>query len=159
MDVEGRALECTRSCSRKEMEAQWKRVHRGWYLGERSFKGRLLERIGGWLEGRKAESVNGEAKAARNEADAERWIGMAMAELGLDEGALKTRPKGAEEKLAMAWWLRRHTTLSRQWIARRLGMGHETRVTLAVRSVEALSTGRLARIKRRIERVQPINDS
>jgi len=74
--------------------------------------------------------------------DAERWVGSALTELGLDEEGLRRIPKGAEEKMAMAWWLRGHTTLSRQWIAQRLQMGHETRVTLAVREVGVGSRGR-----------------
>ena len=86
----------------------------GWYLGDRSFKGKLWERIGGLLENRKADSVNGEAVGAWSREDAERWIGSALAELGMDEEALRTTPKGTDEKDVMAWWLRGHTTLSRQ---------------------------------------------
>jgi REP element-mobilizing transposase RayT len=157
--MEGRVLECVRSRSRKEMETEWRSVRRGWYLGDRSFKSKLLDRIGGMLEGRKADSVNGEAVGAWSREEAERWIGSTLAELGLDEAGLRRIPKGAKEKMAMAWWLRRHTTLSRQWIAQRLQMGHETRVTLAVREVGAGAQGRLTKLKQQVERARSPNVS
>ena len=55
--------------------------------------------------------------------------------------------------------LRRHTTLSRQWIAQRLRMGHEARVPLAVREVGAGAKGRLAKLKRQVERARPLKNS
>ncbi len=57
---------------------EWRSVRRGWYLGDRCFKVRLLDRIGGLLEGRKADSVNGGAVGAWSREDAERWIGSAI---------------------------------------------------------------------------------
>jgi len=157
--MEGQVLECCRSQSRPSLEAEWKGVRRGWYLGDRTFKGKLLGRIADLLEGRQADSVGGEAVSAWSEEDAEQWIGSALADLGLDAAALRTLAKGASEKLVMAWWLRGHTTLSRQWIAERLQMGHETRVTLAVREVARTHGGPLAKLKRRVEEVRPSDDS
>ena len=62
--------------------------------------------------------------------------------------------KGAEPKLVLAWWLRRRTTVSRAWIADQLAMGHQTRVTFAVRQVEAAKGGRLARLRRQVDAVE-----
>ena len=118
-----------------------------------------MGRIEEMLEGRQADSVGGEAVRAWSQEEAERWIGSAVAELGLDPGSLRTLAKGASEKWVMAWWLRAHTTLSRQWIAQRLQMGHETRVTLAVREVAGTDTGPLAKLKRRVEQVRLSNNS
>jgi hypothetical protein len=59
----------------------------------------------------------------------------------------------------MAWWLRGHTTLSRHWIAQRLRMGPETRVTWAVREVSRTKGGPLAELKQRIEAVRQPQDS
>jgi hypothetical protein len=38
----------------------------------------------------------------------------------------------APEKVVLAWWLRKQTTVSLQWASERLKMGHYTRVTQAV---------------------------
>ena len=157
--MEGRVLECGRSQSRQSLEAERKGVRQGWYLGDRSFKGKLLRRIADLPGGRPANSVGGEAVSAWSEEDAEQWIGSALADLGLDSEGLGRLAKGASEKLVMAWWLRVHTTLSRRWIAQRLQMGHETRVTLAVREVARSQVGPLAKLKRRVEDVRPSDDS
>ena len=69
-------------------------MRRGWYLGDRSFKSKLLDRSGGLLEGRQADSVKGEAVGAWSREEAERWIDPALAELGLDEAGLRRIPKG-----------------------------------------------------------------
>ena len=149
--MEGRVLECRADKSRKILEEDWKRIRRGWYLGEASFKDRLLDQIGMLLDQRKAESVSGEAVRARTEQAAEQWVQKALRRLELDDTGLHALPKGAEVKLVMAWWLRCQTTMPRKWIAQRLGMGHETRVTLAVRVVSVTNRGRLARLRQQIE--------
>lgn len=113
-------VECRADRSRKALEADWNRIRRGWYLGDRGFKERLLDQMANLLGHRRVESVGGEAVRARGEQEAEQWIQQALEHLGLEELALRSLPKGADEKLAMAWWLRRHTTLSRSWIAQRI---------------------------------------
>ncbi len=157
--MEGRGWECGQRKSRSSLEAQWQGVRRGGSLGGPTFKGKLLGRIGAWLEGRPADSVGGEAVRALGEADGERWVGSAVEGLGLAEESLERLPKGAREKLGMAWWLRGHTTLSYQWIAQRLQMGHETRVRLAVREVLRRKGGPLAKPKRRLQAVRRPDDS
>jgi len=79
---------------------------------------------------------------------------LAVEGLGLAEESLQRLPKGAREKLVMAWWLRGHTMLSRQWIAQRLHLGHETWVMLAVRDVLRTKGGLLAKPKRRLQEVR-----
>ncbi len=148
--MEGRAVECRTHTARATLEQDWTRIRRGWYLGEESFKTRLLERVGNVLGPRRAESVSGGAVQALTEQEAERWLDKALQRLGLDDAALRALPKGAEAKLVMAWWLRSHTTLSRQWVAARLDMGHETRVTLAVRAVSAAKRGSLVGLRQQM---------
>ncbi len=72
--------------------------------------------------------------------------------LKLTEEDLTGLAKGAKEKRVMAWWLRRYTTLPRAWIAARLQMGHETRVTLAVRWVSAVRDRASVRLRKQIEK-------
>jgi hypothetical protein len=148
--MERRVVECRTDKSRELLEADWKRIRRGWYLGEAGFKDRLLEQMGNLLGQGKAASVSGQAVRAWTEQEAEQWVQKALRVLGLDTAKLEALPKGAEAKLVMAWWLRGHTTTSRSWIAQRLSMGHETRVTLAVRTVSGTKRGRLGRLRERI---------
>jgi putative transposase len=130
--MEGRVLELGIKAKRKELEEQWKELRRGWYVGGASFG----ERLGVWLEkavaGRRRASHSGPARVAHDQRAAEAWLRQGMAALVLSEADLAEQPKGAAEKVALGWWLRQRTTVSLGWIAERLGMGHESRVSQGV---------------------------
>src|SRR5436309_2735419 len=69
--IEGRVLELASQAGRKELDAEWKALRRGWYVGGEGFSEKLegyLERV---MQGRRRESHSGEAKAAHDEAAAE----------------------------------------------------------------------------------------
>ena len=75
----------------------------------------------------------------------------ALRVLGLSAAQLQGLPKGAAEKAALAWWLRRRTTVSLRWVGQRLGMGHYTRVTQGVRRTERRVGRKLAGLRRKLE--------
>lgn len=87
---------------------------------------------------------------------AERLLGKNLPVLGLKEADLKDLPLGCEEKLALAWWLRKRTTVSLRWVADQLKMGHYTRVTQAVSRAERKPGKRLAKLRRQLEREMKI---
>lgn len=130
--LEGRVLELGMKAGRKELEESWKAIRRGWYLGEAGF----LEKLENWLakavKGRQRESQAGKAREAHDTAAAERMLRQGMKALGLKASVLDQLPKSAAEKVALAWWLRRRTTVPLRWVGERLGMGHYTAVTQAV---------------------------
>ena len=130
--IEGRVLELGSKAGRKELDAEWKAVRRGWYVGGESF----AEKLEGYLEkavgGRRRGSHSGRAKAAHDEAAAERQLRAGLKVLGLTEAGLEELRLGAPEKTVLAWWLRQRTTVELRWVSERLGMGHYTRVTQAV---------------------------
>jgi hypothetical protein len=88
---------------RKELDAQWKALRRGWYVGGASFLEKLELYWDGAIEGRRRESHSGQAKAAHDEAAAERALGQALGALGLSGADLEQMPKSAPEKLVLAW--------------------------------------------------------
>src|SRR6185436_15560584 len=45
---------------------------------------------------------------------------------------LATGAKGRREKLALAWRICQHTSVSRRWLSERLALGHPSRVTHAL---------------------------
>lgn len=149
--VEARALECSEKTP-KELEAAWKKIRRGWYLGDETFKERLLN----WMSARKEtkrESLDGDAIRMHDEAAANDLLKDALKRLKLSDKELGGLPKGTAEKLVLAWWLRKQTTSSRSWIAERLHMGHPTRITAAVRAVtDARRRSLLARLRSTVSR-------
>lgn len=133
--MEGRVLELGTKDRRRELEAQWREVRRGWYLGGSEFRLGLLERIKGVIAGHRSESYSGQAKREHGEAAAERMLDEGLRKLGLRPEALPALAKGRMEKQVLAWWLCQHTTVPRRWVSERLAMGHISRVTQAVRAV------------------------
>ncbi len=84
---------------------------------------------------------------------AQQWLKRGLAAVVLKESELANLPKGHNKKQMVAWWLRRHTILDRKWIAGRLSMGHENRVTLAVCEVERTTRGAMANQKKLLEKL------
>ena len=82
-------------------------------------------------------AYGGEAAKAHNHAEAERIAKEGLAALGLPNVAadLRGRGKWIREKAVIAAVIQKRTGVGNLWIARRLEMGHEGSVTLAVRWV------------------------
>jgi hypothetical protein len=111
--------------------------------------------LDGACEGRQRESHSGQAKAAHDEAAAERALGQALERLGMSGADLEQMPKSAPEKMVLAWWLRRRTTVPLRWVSERLAMGHFTRVSQAINQVQRRPAREHERIKRRLSRGAP----
>jgi REP element-mobilizing transposase RayT len=134
--MECRVLELGMKERRREMEARWQELRRGWYLGKEAFRLSLLERIKGVLSGHRSESYSGRAKREHGETQGELLLEKGLRALGLREQELGSMPKGKLEKQVLAWWLCGHTTVARRWVSDRLAMGHASRVTQVLRSVQ-----------------------
>jgi hypothetical protein len=99
--------------------AQWKRVRRGWCLGDKTFRQELLAQMKEQLR----EHHSGEERAQTEAEQAERIVRARLKRLGWQAADLQARPKGDPEKLKLAVRLRAETSVTIKWIARRLGMG------------------------------------
>ena len=157
--IEGRVMELGSKAGRKELEEEWEGLRRGWYVGSEGFLEKLQVYLKKGMSGRRRESHSREAKAAHDEAAAERELQRALRALGMDEGAVERMPKGAPEKVVLAWWLRRRMTVSLRWVSERLRMGHYTRVTQAIRRAERLPGRKTNQIKRKLERLERLENA
>ena len=108
-----------------------------------------LEKV---LQGWRRESHSGEAKTAHDQMAAERRLERALGHLGFTGQELKDLPKGAPEKVALAWWLRDGTTVSLRWVSERLGKGHYTRVTQAISLMNDHPTRGHEQLRRKLQR-------
>ena len=102
-------------------------LRRGWYLGEQSFKDKLL----GFMDKAQAKvlkkaSHSGGAVRARNEMEAERIITVVGAALGMptDRSELMLMKKGDRNKVICAAIARSNTAVANDWLSERLAMGH-----------------------------------
>ena len=98
---------------------QYKKIRRGWCLGDAAFRKELLEQ----LHGRFAEHHDGPEKVESAAEKAEGIIAQEFKKLRWKQGDLERRPKGDPKKVRIAARLRRETTVTLKWIAQRLHMG------------------------------------
>ena len=104
----------------------------GWKIGAEDFPDWLADKLS--RRGRKGERAR--ERFETDAALAERMVCEALAVVGWDTGELGRQPKGHKLKVTIAQQLRIQTSMSRQWIADRLGMGNASYVsTLLIVSI------------------------
>jgi len=121
--LEARAAHDGGKIDEKSMQA----LRRGWYLGEESFKDKLLnlmDQAGARI--RKKGSAAGAAVRAYDEREAQRIIRVVGGALGLPQsaGELRLLRKGDPRKVTCATLVKGRTAMSNEWLASRLAMGH-----------------------------------
>lgn len=110
-------------------------IRRGWYLGKDTFKDKLLKMLDrppahrAWGT-RRAEGANRD----HSEKEALRILREGIRHLGLPKSlsALNALRKNDNRKAQLAILLRTHTTVSNDWIAAKLAMGHPGSVSRVV---------------------------
>jgi putative transposase len=104
---------------REDLDQEFKRIERGWYLGNEQFRRELLEQV---TVG-PGPSHFGEAVQEAVELTAEKLLAQALKRKGWTERDLAGRSKGDAGKVDLAEQLRAGTTMPLSWIAKRLSMG------------------------------------
>jgi REP element-mobilizing transposase RayT len=102
-----------------ESGAEWKVVRRGWCLGGKEFRQELLAS----MREQAGPHHGGEERRESEAAWAGQLVARELKRLNLTEADLERRRKGDARKLRVARRLRRETTMSLKWIAKRLKMG------------------------------------
>ncbi|HKL20648.1 MAG TPA: transposase [Tichowtungia sp.] len=124
--IEKRLLEMSRSDQPWLIDGAWQKIRRGWCFGDEPFRKNMENRLDGVLASVKRESVSGEEVWRHDETEAERLVLQGMQALGLDEEHLPVLKKNCAEKYAIAWLVRRNTSVRPKWIKERLQMGKAT---------------------------------
>lgn len=149
--MEARIADLDSRTRKEELETQWKVIRRGWCLGGKAFKERMLERAGSVIARHGPRTYSGPARDDHNERAAESLLTAGLRALNLDPSQLPSLAKGAPEKRILAWWLRSQTTVTRRWICDQLSMGDESWVTHSVREMESNPDSRMLAWKRQLE--------
>ena len=108
-------------------ESVEKQLKRGWYIGGESFRDQLVEMIDG-----SSDNLRGQQRRAHDEREAEHLLQLALNLLGLTEAELVDMKSNRSEKQAIAWLLKKRTTVTIVWLATRLSMGHRTNASKAI---------------------------
>lgn len=121
-----RAIEELDGNNAKENE----RLRRGWCLGGASFRERvlrLIEAAGEKLS--KAKEVDASVKRSHGEEEARHVLRRGLEHFALEETELATLKRSDPRKIAIARLVRQRTSVSNQWIARELALGHVSSIS------------------------------
>lgn len=102
-----------------EAGQKWKRIERGWCLGDETFRQELLA----LAEGKFGANHYGVQRRESSEEKARRIVAEELRRAGWKHGELEKRLKADPEKLRIAQRLRGETTMTLKWIADELRMG------------------------------------
>jgi hypothetical protein len=127
------AMEQCKELELSKAAGDWKKLRRGWCWGPKGFREELPEMIAE----KRGRQHHGEELKESDEQKAERMVLGKMRKLGWTQNELKLRRKGDKKKVWLAAQLRRETTMSCWWIAKRLEMGHWRTASNAVRACSA----------------------
>jgi putative transposase len=117
-------------------EAAMAALRGGWYLGDETFRDQLLGLIekGSKLLSKKGSHATAAVKC-HGEGEAERMVVGGLEAMGLANaaGKLIQARKGDLRKVALATVVKEHTSVSNEWLAQRLEMGHNRSVSRLIR--------------------------
>lgn len=103
---------------------------RGWYFGSEAFREKLIKLLGreiGGLADRRRSGYSGEQTRDHGAVEAERIVGLAQEELGMEDWS--EWPKGDWRKGLVAVLIRKRSLVDNGWLARHLEMGSRTAVS------------------------------
>ncbi len=136
-----------------ELQRQWKAIRRGWRLGGDAFRKRVEMLLKGVLEGHRAGSYVGPGVREYHQHSAEELLAAGLKAVGLAPDQLPLLRKTDPRKQAVAWLLRKHTTVRNAWLSEALSMGHEVNVSQSVGRIDRAATDELARWKAAVAKV------
>ncbi|MGD9782639.1 MAG: transposase [Kiritimatiellia bacterium] len=131
-----RALEIRHAEKPWEADEQWKRIRRGWYFGGDGFRDRMMEGIENIVIHDKGTAFGGGCIQEHNERQANRLLIKGLEALRLREADLPPMRKSSPEKRALAWLIRKRTSVKTGWIKRRLHMGTATNFSELLNKLE-----------------------
>jgi hypothetical protein len=134
--MQKRVLEIACSENPREVSECWKKIRRGWCFGSDEFQSRMVKALDQVLDGRRRDSYLG-AEIQRHDArDAARLLDRGLDLLGLQQSELAKLRKNDPRKKAIAWLIRKNTSVKNDWIAARVQMGCVSNMSAYVREVD-----------------------
>lgn len=148
--MQKRFLEIMHSGDPRKVDASWEKIRRGWVFGSDEFRRKMETAVDGAMSGKRRDSFSGEMVNKHDELEADRLLDLGLGGCGLSRDDLGGLKKGDHNKKAIAWLIRRNTSVKNEWISEALKMGHPSSVSRNVRIVENAKSGELQDLKSRM---------
>ncbi len=145
--MQERVAEILHSDNPAMADEDWNNIRRGWIFGSDEFCKEVRASIDRAAEGVQRESSSGGAARQHDEQSATELFKRGLSALGIEQSDLKKMKKGDDRKKAMAWLVRKNTSVKNEWIAETLWMGNVATVSRSVGAVEKASDGYLMELK------------
>ena len=152
-----RARRASTTSGKRLQEKEWEAIRRGWCLGDESFRSRMKRRLDQLLGKHQRSSYSGSMLRDHQRRTAAELLAAGLEEVGLEEVGLEevgldpqqlaSTCKTDPGKQAVAWLLRKNTTVANRWLSSQLNMGHAVNVSQAVRLIEEAKSGQWARLR------------
>lgn len=150
--MQKRVLEISRTDEPQEADERWAKIRRGWCFGSDTFRDAMVASLDEVMTGKRRDSFSGSESRGHDSLEAERLLeeGLGRVGLGVDElGSLK---KSDPRKMAVAWLIRRNTSVRNEWISKQLQMGRVSKLSFFVKQVEDAERGELFNLKEKVKR-------
>jgi len=134
--LQKRVLEIACSKNPAEFDERWKQIRRGWCLGGEAFRKEMEGLVDQRLETYDRRSYSGKEVEKHDELAAMRLLEQGLRSCGLQAEELESLRKGDDRKKALAWLIRKNTSVRNDWICERLHMGRSSNLSRHVQSVE-----------------------
>ena len=125
-------LELSEESDPRNRDKLYRSYCRGWFIGSKKAKQELSEDLNRQHSGVEWE---GQDLAELNERKWDSFVREELKKLGKTEKDIEADPKGSPWKMEVARLTRKHTTCKNPWLAKRLNMGHPSRITMAMRQM------------------------
>ena len=150
--LQKRVLEIACSKNPAEFDERWKQIRRGWCLGGDEFRKQMEGLVDQRLETYDRRSYSGQEVEKHDELAAMRLIERGLKACGLHASELELLRKGDDRKKALAWLIRRNTSVRNDWICERLHMGRSSNLSRHVQSVEQATDGELVALRKMMKK-------
>lgn len=137
------------ACSENPWEAdkRWADIRKGWCVGGDEFRSRMVEALDNVLKEKRRDSFVGEETQKHDALEAQRLLDLGLQKLGIPGSELSKLKKSDPQKKAIAWLIRKNTSVKNEWIAKALQMGCVSNMSQFVREVEEAGSGSLFNLK------------
>ncbi len=149
-DMKKRVLEILHSKNPKEADDRWQKIRRGWAFGSEEFCLKIQGVLDEVVSGKRRDSFMGEEVRLHDEKEAGDLFEFGLKVCDITEPDLPGLKKGDERKKAIAWLIRKKTSVRVGWITSRLKMGTTSNFARYIRAVEQSEEGALWELKNKM---------
>jgi len=150
--LQKRVLEIVCSENPADFDEQWKKIRRGWYLGNEAFRQKMEELVDQRVESYDRRSYSGKEVEKHDELSAMRLLDRGLVTCGLQKEELESLRKSDYRKKVLAWHIRQNTSVRNDWICEHLHMGRSSNLSRHMQFVGQSTETKIVSLRKMIKK-------